>query len=189
MSATELIGTREDRGCLSTDRGTVVNGKDEEFTAFVAARQGALLRYAYLLTGNRAQAEDLLQTTLVKVYLAYDRISDRGSLEAYTKAALVRNNVSWWRRASRREVVTDELPERVGSDHHDIDERDELWRLLSLLGPRQRAVLVLRFYEDLPEAAIAETLGCTVGTVKSQLHRGLAHLRTHMAADAALGKA
>lgn len=165
--------------------------EDADFTEFVQARSGALLRYAYLLTGNQAAAEDLLQQTLVKIYLSWNRIAERGATEAYARTTMTRTHVSWWRRASSKELVSDQLPDRPASGGYDhgIDERDAMWSLLATLGARQRAVLVLRFYEDMPEAQIAEVLGCSVGTVKSQLSRGLANLRgrltepTHAAAE------
>ncbi|WP_409484019.1 SigE family RNA polymerase sigma factor [Arsenicicoccus dermatophilus] len=162
--------------------------RDEEFTAFVAARSAALLRYAYLLTGDHASAEDLLQNTLVKVYLSWHKIADRGSVEAYTRTAMTRTNISVWRKVGRREFATETTPDRVIEDRHDIDERDGMWALLQTLGPRQRTVLVLRFYEDLPEAEIAHIMGCSLGTVKSQLSRGLANLRKALPEDTAAGR-
>ena len=157
--------------------------------AFIDARSCSLLRFAYLLTGDHGLAEDLLQNSLIKVYLSWDRIRDRAALEAYTRTVMTRTQLSWWRRPARREVLGVEPTERAVRDHpqfqqrDQVDERDELWRLLATLGPRQRAVLVLRFYEDLSEAEIARVLGCTTGTVKSQLSRGLARLRERMPAQ------
>lgn len=151
--------------------------RDDEFTAFVAARSGPLLRYAYLLTGDHATAEDLLQNTLVKVYLSWHKIADRGSVEAYTRTAMTRTNISMWRKVGRREITTDSTPDRAFEDPHDIDDRDGMWTLLQTLGARQRTALVLRFYEDLSEAQIAQVMGCSTGTVKSQISRGLANLR------------
>jgi len=156
--------------------------------AFIDARSCSLLRFAYLLTGDHGLAEDLLQNSLIKVYLSWDRIRDRAALEAYTRTVMTRTQLSWWRRPARREVLGVEPTERAVRDHpqsqqrDQVDERDELWQLLATLGPRQRAVLVLRFYEDLSEAEIARVLGCTTGTVKSQLSRGLARLRERMPA-------
>ncbi len=163
---------------------------DDAFCAFVAARSRALLGTAYLLTGSHADAEDLLQASLLKVYLAGPAIRDLGALEAYARTVLVRTQVSLWRRPARREVRVAVLPEvavretaltpGAGSDSR-IDDRDELWRALATLGARQRAVVVLRFYEDLSEADIARVLGCSAGTVKSQLSRGLSRLRQRLA--------
>ena len=160
-----------------------------DLAAFIDARSGSLLRFAYLLTGDHGLAEDLLQNSLIKVYLSWDRIRDRAALEAYTRTVMTRTQLSWWRRPARREVLGVEPTERAVRDLHtvhegdQVDERDELWALLATLGPRQRAVLVLRFYEDLSEAEIARVLGCTAGTVKSQLSRGLARLRERMPAE------
>jgi RNA polymerase sigma-70 factor (sigma-E family) len=165
---------------------------DAAFAAFVGGRSGALQRTAYLLTGDHGRAEDLLQTTLLKIYLAWPRIDDLGAVEEYTRRTMVRTQVSFWRRAARREVVLADVPDRpamasnwsagqgYGSATSRIEDRDELWRALSTLGPRQRAVVVLRFYEDLTEAEIARVLGCSVGTVKSQLSRGLSRLQKRL---------
>ena len=166
-------------GCVTVQSGD----RDEAFCAFVEARSPALLRTAFLLAGSHALAEDLLQETLLKVYLAWPRIRDRGAVEDYTRTVLVRTFVSFLRRRDRREVVLpDPVPDRVGApgpqggSDAGVGERDEMWTALSRLGPRQRAVLVLRFYEDLSEAQISEVLNCSTGTVKSQAARGLARL-------------
>ncbi len=138
------------------------------------------MRTAYLLTGNQADAEDLLQTALAKVYLSWDRVRDQGALEAYARTVLARTHVSVWRRAAtRRERPTADVPDRfvAGPDEGVLEDRDLVFRGLATLGPRQRAVVVLRYYEGLTEPEIAAVLGCSVGTVKSQLHRGLARLR------------
>ncbi len=167
----------------------------EDLGAFIDARSGSLLRFAYLLTGDHDLAEDLLQNSLIKVYLSWNSIRDRGALEAYTRTVMTRTQLSWWRRPARREIFGVEPTERAVRDHLSVreglpvDERDELWLLLATLGPRQRAVLVLRFYEDLSEAEIARVLGCTTGTVKSQLSRGLARLRERMPAESPTRKA
>ena len=158
----------------------------ERFGAYVAARSPALLRTAYLLTGHRADAEDLLQTALAKTYLAYDRIRNPGALDAYVRRTLVTTHVSIWRRRWRRaEHPVATVPERpVDESGYDAAaSRDALWRALGRLGPRQRSVVVLRYYEDCSEAETAAALGISVGTVKSQAARALATLRT----DAGLG--
>ena len=167
--------------------------RDQVLAAFIDARSGSLLRLAYLLTGDHALAEDLLQDSLIKVYLSWDSIRDHAALEAYTRTVMTRTQLSWWRRPARRELLGVEPSDRAvreqrpTNERHQIDERDELWALLATLGPRQRAVLVLRFYEDLSEAEIARVLGCTTGTVKSQLSRGLARLRERMPAEPQTG--
>jgi RNA polymerase sigma-70 factor (ECF subfamily) len=155
---------------------------DAEFREFVAARSTALLRTAYLLTGGDwALAEDLLQTTLTKTYLAWGRIRDRQALESYVRRTLATTATSWWRRRWHGERPTAVLPE-VGRTDPGIafDERDALWRLVLALPVRQRAVLVLRFYEDMSEAEIAHTLGVSPGTVKSHASRALATLRAEL---------
>jgi len=154
-----------------------MDDRDQTFAAFVAARSGSLLRCAYLLNGDHAQAEDLMQSTLVKVYLSWHKVRDHGAVEGYTRTVMTRTHISWWRRPARREHASAHLPDSAAGTMSPIDERDEVWRLLATLGPRQRAALVLRFYEDLSEAEIARVLECSVGTVKSQVSRGLARLR------------
>ncbi|MCU1593913.1 MAG: polymerase, sigma-24 subunit, subfamily [Frankiales bacterium] len=148
-----------------------------DFHAYVIARSGALLRTAYLLTGNRADAEDLLQVSLAKTYLAWDRIRDREALDGYVRRTLVNTQTSFWRRP-RRESLYDQLPEVPGRDQHgDSDLHDALWTALGQLSRKQRAAVVLRYYEDLTEAETARVLGVSVGTVKSTTSRALAALR------------
>ena len=152
----------------------------EAFRAYVAARSPALLRTAYLLTGSRPDAEDLLQTALAKTYLAWDRIRDREAVDGYVRRVMVNTQTSFWRRRRVTEVATDELPERAGRDAHaDLDLHDALWDALQTLTRKQRAMVVLRYYEDLPEAEVARVLGVSVGTVKSTTSRALASLRDH----------
>lgn len=150
------------------------------FEAYVVGRSPALLRTAYLLTGNRADAEDLLQTALAKTYLAWDRIREREALDAYVRRVLVTTQTSFWRR-KRPESLYDEVPEAPGHSGRDAladsDLHDALWTALARLTRKQRAVVVLRFYEDLPEAETARVLGVAVGTVKSTTSRALAALR------------
>jgi RNA polymerase sigma-70 factor (ECF subfamily) len=146
---------------------------DAEFREFVAARSTALLRTAYLLSGGDwALAEDLLQTTLTKTYLAWGRIRNREAPESYVRRTLATTATSWWRRRWHGERPTAMLPEIGRPDPGaEFDERDALSRLVLALPVRQRAVLVLRFYEDLSEADIARTLGLSTGTVKSHASR------------------
>lgn len=150
----------------------------EEFTAFAAARQQALGRMAFLLTGEHHAAEDLVQIALAKTYLAWDRIRAKGATEAYVRRIIVNEYTSWWRRAWRqRERVTGEVPERPASVDDDYGERDEIWRAIRTLSPKQRAVIVLRYYEDLTETETANVLDVTIGTVKSHTNRALVRLR------------
>jgi RNA polymerase sigma-70 factor (sigma-E family) len=155
----------------------VDDGAREDFRDYVVARSAALLRTAYLLTGNRADAEDLLQTTLAKTYLAWDRVRDRQALDGYVRRTMVNTQTSFWRR-KRPEALYDEVPDAPGRDAHaDSDLHDALWAALSRLGKKQRAIVVLRYYEDLSEADVASLLGISVGTVKSTTSRALATLR------------
>lgn len=146
----------------------------EGFSEFVLSRQAALLRTAYLLTGHAQDAEDLVQVALVKVVPHWRRISDNP--EPYVRRVMVNENVSRWRRRRWREQSTDELPEVLAQDP-DQAELLAVRSALAALAPRQRAVLVLRYYEGLSEAEIASTLGIAPGTVKSQARDGLARLR------------
>lgn len=152
--------------------------RDADFAAFMTARQPALLRTAYLLSGNRADAEDLVQTALAKLYLAWDRVHSRDSVDAYVRRILVNEHNSLWRRPfKRREVPTERLPEDPDDSRATAGHDEALWRFVQSLPRRQRAVIVLRYYEELTEAETAEVLGVSVGTVKSQASRALAALR------------
>jgi RNA polymerase sigma-70 factor (sigma-E family) len=147
---------------------------EREFTAFAVSRAQALARTAYLLTGDHHRAEDLVQTTLFKTAKAWGRI--KGEPEAYARRVMYHEQVSWWRRRSNKEVAREIIPERtyVGAD---IDTRLLLVEALSRLTPKQRAVLVLRFFDDLSEAQTAAALGIAPGTVKSQTRHALRRLR------------
>jgi RNA polymerase sigma-70 factor (sigma-E family) len=147
--------------------------QEASFDEFVAARSRALLRTAYLLTRDHALAEDLLQTALTKAWFAWGRID--GNAEPYVRRILVNTYASWWRRKWHGEHPTDELPER--SVDGAAGEPTDLWAAMARLPRRQRAVVVLRYFEDLTEAQAAEVLGCSVGTVKSQTSKALAKLR------------
>lgn len=154
---------------------------DEAFSAYVAARQHALVRTAFLLTGDHHSAEDLVQASLARTYLAWGRIRDERAIDAYVRRTMVNEHTGWWRRAwRRRERITSELPEPPPVPDHDVGERDEVWELVATLPPKQRAAVVLRFYEDLSEAETADALGCSIGTVKSQTSRALATLRKRL---------
>lgn len=163
--------------------------READFTAYLQARQGRLLRTAYLLTGDQHQAEDLLQTSLAKLYLAWDRVKDRESVDAYIRRIMVNENNSLWRRAwRRRELSTDQVPDGTGeTPAYDDGAGTALWAAVQTLPRKARAVLVLRYYEELTEAETAEVLGIAVGTVKSQTSRALATLRERVADDQILG--
>ena len=150
---------------------------DEQFSAFVAARSRHLLHAAHLLTGDRHRAEDLLQAALTRAYLRWDRIDEP---EGYVRRTMVNAHLDWWRRKPWREQVTDDLPEAAGPDDAaSYDVRDAVLSALATLSGRQRAVVVLRYYEGLSESEIAAALGCSTGTVKSAASRALARLRRH----------
>lgn len=157
--------------------------RDADFAAWMSARQPVLLRTAYLICGDQHTAEDLTQTTLAKMYLAWDRIRDREHIDAYARRVLVNEHRSGWRRPfRRREVLAERLPEQGTDDTRYDGLGDALWAFVSTLPPRQRAVVVLRFYEELTEAETADLLGISVGTVKSSTSRALAALRTQLPA-------
>lgn len=147
------------------------------FDEFVATRENALWRSAWLLTGDNQLAEDLVQTALGKSWPAWDRVSANGSFEAYVRRIMFTTYVAWWRRRWNGERPTPDLPEQpelAGT----AELRHDLVRALAVLPKGQRAVVVLRYFEDLTERQTAEVLGCSVGTVKSQTARALAALRT-----------
>jgi RNA polymerase sigma-70 factor (sigma-E family) len=151
---------------------------DLAFHDYVAARSSSLLRTAYLLTGNKADAEDLLQAALANTYLAWCRIEDFGSLDGYVRRAMVNTHISWWRRRRLEEYPTDELPDQPVTDHAgDSELHDSLSRALRRLPERMRTAVVLRYYEDMSEAEIAGVLGVSLGTVKSTVSRAVAKLR------------
>jgi RNA polymerase sigma-70 factor (sigma-E family) len=165
------------------DGGSGVRSVDEtSFEAFVNERSGALLRTAVLITHDRGLAEDLLQSALIKTYRHWRRVSEHGDPYAYVRRVLVTTAAGWRRRRVVQEIV--DLPAHDPADPHsgsDLGDRDELTRALATLPPRMRAVLVLRYWEDLTEAATAEVLGCSVNTVKTHASRGLARLRVVLA--------
>ena len=156
--------------------------RDEEFESWLLAREPALQRTAHLLTGDVHSAQDLVQLTLAKVYLSWDRIRDRANDDAYARRVLLNEHRTAWRRpVRRREQVTDDVPDRQAPGQPEYDGRREaVWRFVASLPPKQRAVIVLRFYEQLTEAEIADLMGISVGTVKSQSSRALAALRAHL---------
>jgi RNA polymerase sigma-70 factor (sigma-E family) len=160
-----------------------VDSTDEDFAGFVRVRSPALLRRAYLLCGgDRTAAEDLLQDVLERLYPRWRKI--KGDPDAYARAALANAAANRWRRRSRRvtEVpATTAVEPGVAGPEHRIADLDAAVRALAVLGPRTRAILVLRYFEDLSEADTAAVLGCRVGTVKSLAARGLARLRTILA--------
>jgi len=161
-----------------------------DFHEYVYARGPALMRLACLLTGDRLRAEDLVQEVLVSAYTKWHRISAADRPDVYVRRMLVNANISWWRRLTNREVTIDAVPDRRGDGDHEqvVADRDAMWRLVRALPPKQRAVLVLRYYEDLSEQQIADVLGCRPGTVKSQASAALATLRARLDQPTAAGE-
>lgn len=152
--------------------------RDGDFRDYVAARGRALLRSACLMTGNLPDAEDLVQSALAKTYQAWDRIEDRGALDGYVRRAMINTHISWWRRRRIDEYPTDELPDLPVADHaSDSDLHDSLRQAIDRLPQRMRAAVVLRYFEDMTEAEVAEVLGISQGTVKSTVSRAVAKLR------------
>jgi len=155
----------------------------EEFAEFARGRHGALYRYAYLLAGDRGLADDLVQEALIKTYVAWRRLHNPHAAEAYTRKVITTTAIDWWRRKSYHERPHDDLPEGIAGTE-DAGTRLWLWHELLQLPPRQRAALVLRYYEDLTEAQTAEVLGCALGTVKSQVSLALRKLRDRLGDEA-----
>jgi RNA polymerase sigma-70 factor (sigma-E family) len=185
----ELVPGREvvdvgDAGDVGEVLGSDPATREAEFDAFVTSAGSALLRTAYLLTGDHASAEDLLQDTLVRVWSRWSRVRAADRPLAYARRVLVTTSVSRWRAArtrTGRERLVAEPPESTGADAADRD--DALWQAVLELPPRQRAVMVLAYYEDLTDQDTAEVLGCAVGTVKSQRAKALRTLRLRLAEE------
>ena len=153
------------------------NTDDAVFTTFVEAAWQRHFRLAMLLTGDPTRAEELLQDSLVKLYARWRRMRSPDDAHAYLRRILTNSQISWWRR-TRRETLVADVPERGYEAHGPHPDADVLRAALRALPPHQRAVVVLRHYEDLSEREIAAVLGCTVGTVKGQNARALQRLRT-----------
>jgi RNA polymerase sigma-70 factor (sigma-E family) len=154
-----------------------VGEQERSFEAFVASRGSALLRFAFMLTHDRGRAEDLVQDALVKLHRRWDRVASAEQPDAYVRRVVTNEFLSWRRRRSSSETPGVIPATRIADPSAAVDERDAMWRALAVLPPRQRAVLVLRFYEDMPDAQIAAVLECALGTVASLASRGLATLR------------
>ena len=154
------------------------------FHEFVEARSASLLRTAYLMVGDYQLAQDLVQESLVKTYMAWRRLRDVGNAEAYARRVMVTTSISWRRRRSFGELSVEVLPEVVAADAADVVAAEaDLWTQLQALPPRQRVAVVLRHWEDLSEAQTADLMGCSVGSVKRHVSHGLAKLRNRMGAQ------
>jgi RNA polymerase sigma-70 factor (sigma-E family) len=156
-----------------------VDAEFEGFAEFVEARERALQRMAWLLTGDWGLAEDLVQTALARAWPRWERIRRRDNPEVYVRRVIVNTWASWWRRRWRGERASAAVPDgpAAGDVAAEVAVRMAVRSALGSLSDRQRAVLVLRVYEDLPEAQVAAVLNCSVGTVKSAMSRALAKLR------------
>ncbi|MBE1460678.1 RNA polymerase sigma-70 factor (sigma-E family) [Nocardiopsis terrae] len=159
--------------------GATRTPRSDEFSRYVSERGPALLRMARSLTNNHADAEDLLQAALVKTFLAWGRIANPRARDGYVRRAMVNTQISEWRRTHLDVYPTDEIPEqRVDDPTWRSDLADVVGRAIERLPRRQRATVVLRYYDDLTEAQIAERMGVTIGTVKSTLSRAVDKLRS-----------
>jgi RNA polymerase sigma-70 factor (sigma-E family) len=156
------------------------------FSELVAMRSPALLRTAYLVVGDHELAHDLLQEALVKAYVAWPRLRDVTKAEAYVRRTMVTTAISWRRRRSFHEHPVEVVPEIGDADQTErLAAHDDVWTQVCGLPPRQRAVLVLRYYEDLSYADTAKVLGCSVGTVASQVSEALDKLRQRVGPESA----
>lgn len=154
-----------------------------DFDDWVAARGPALLRLAYVLTGSRADAEDVVQDALSRALPRWSRISTLDDPDAYVRRMVVNAHVSWWRTMRRREVPVETVRDRAAADGPSTEERDRMWRACQALPPDQRTAIVLRFYEDLDYAEIAALTGVREGSVRSRVSRGVAALRHELGDD------
>ena len=154
-------------------------GMNAAFVEFAGARSSALHRFAYLLVGDLGHAEDLVQEALTRTYVRWNRLRDPNSAEAYTRKAITSIALDWRRRRSWAERPRGDVPDRADPGGHadSVTTRDWVWRELQTLPPRQRAAIVLRYYEDLTLAQTADVMGCSIGTVKSQVSHGLKRLQ------------
>lgn len=152
---------------------------DEDFRAFMQGRWQAMVRLAYALTGDRGNAEDLAQTAFARAYASWPRVRRAGSPESYVRQIVINENRRRFRKRRVIEHLTSQVPDagRVDRPADEHGDRPALMAALAALGPRQRAVVVLRYWLDLTEAETAAALGCSVGTVKSQASRALVRLR------------
>jgi RNA polymerase sigma-70 factor (sigma-E family) len=168
----------------------VTTAVDVTFEAYVEARGAALVRFAVVLTGDDHRAEDIVQDVLAKAYLKWNRIVRVELPDVYIRRMVINASRSWWRRPTNRETpVERSLDTGAGDDLSTrIAERDSMWRLITTLSARQRAVLALRYYEDLDDDTIASILHCSPATVRVHALRALAALRERFTADQPSGE-
>lgn len=158
------------------------------FDEYVVGRGPGLLRFGYLLTGDRHLAEDLVQEVLAKAHRRWAKIERLDQPDAYCRKAVLNQYLSWRRRRSSGETTIAHFPDGPGAGDHAtrLADRDAMWTMLAGLPRQQRAVLVLRFYEDLADAQIAELIGCSVATVRAHASRALTRLRAGFPAATSL---
>ncbi|MDI3423563.1 SigE family RNA polymerase sigma factor [Streptomyces luteolus] len=166
-------------GSYGEDSGERTSLSEVEFTAYVKERRASLYATAYHLTGDRFEAEDLLQSALFSTYRAWDRITDKAAVGGYLRRTMTNLHISAWRRRKLNEYPTEELPETVGDTDamRGTELRAVLWQALARLPELQRTMLVLRYYEGRTDPEIADILDISVGTVKSSIWRSLRRLR------------
>lgn len=182
VAGDERGGTGGNGGTTAAQReahGERTTSAEADFTAYVQARRASLYATAYHLTGDRFEAEDLLQSALFSTYRAWDRISDKAAVGGYLRRTMTNLHISAWRRRKLSEYPTEELPETVGDTDamRGTELRTVLWQALAKLPETQRTMLVLRYYEGRTDPEIAGILGISVGTVKSSIWRSLRRLR------------
>jgi RNA polymerase sigma-70 factor (sigma-E family) len=154
-----------------------------DFDDWVEDRFVALLRFAYLVTGSQQAAEDALQSALERAFTRWDRVARTREPDSYVRRMVVNAHVDAWRRSGRHETAVDDVGAGAPDPSGDLAQRDALWRGCLRLPPRQRAALVLRFYEDLDYPEVAAVLGLAESTVRAHVHRGLAALRSTLAEE------
>jgi RNA polymerase sigma-70 factor (sigma-E family) len=150
---------------------------EKDFAEYLRVRGKALLRLSYCLIGDRQRADDVCQAAFLRLYRVWPRIREYEDVDAYARRVVTNEAHRWWRRPSAREDLPGEVAPPAADGFAAVDARDELWRLLMTLSRRQRAVVVLRYVEDLSEEDTADLLGCSVGTVKSTASKAMARLR------------
>lgn len=161
---------------------SAIGGDGDDFDAWVTARAPALLRFAYLMTGSQDAADEALQAALTKACEQWHRVRRLDDRDAYVRRMIANAHISWWRKFRRREAPTADVRDGAGFRMGDVavavTNADLVWRLCASLPPRQRAAVVLRYYEDLGYPEVAALLECPEATVRSYIHRALATLRT-----------
>ncbi|MCF0086158.1 MULTISPECIES: SigE family RNA polymerase sigma factor [Streptomyces] len=172
-------GTGAEESAYGEASGERRSAAEAEFTAYVEERRASLYATAYHLTGDRFEAEDLLQSALFSTYRAWDRITDKAAVGGYLRRTMTNLHISAWRRRKLNEYPTEELPETAGDTDamRGTELRAVLWQALARLPELQRTMLVLRYYEGRTDPEIADILGISVGTVKSSIWRSLRRLR------------